>query len=273
MAVRSETLKMPPDQFEQLEWRWGWKYEYMEENAIVSPRDNSVFVRAPITPRLVAVPYGDLDLHIQSIYANDDPIDIKRLVSAFIDTFIETSEFCDYEYAQIEAAAWKRVNGFFTGKYGHPHPASRIAIVPDEHFPVAAAAFVTTRTDGPVLDLLFVRQEWQRRGLATALVTHVMNDLQAEAATSLRSTYHVANEASAGWHKRFGFVEEPDLFLAKLRLHHARHEHYRQQLLGDTGESQRLSIECRALEAEIGRLEQIAGRDGYKAVVPLLRYE
>lgn len=275
MAVRSEQIEMPLDEFERLPWRWGWKYEYMDGCAIVSPRDHYVFVRAPVTPHLASLPCDDHDLHIQSVAAHDDPVDIKRLVSAFIDAFVETAEFCDYEYAQIEAAAWKRINGFFASKHGRPHPASRIAIVPDEHHPVVGAALIARREDGPVLDLLFVRRAWQRTGLATRLVARVMNELYVAGATSLRSAYHVANEQSAAWHRRFGFEEEPDLFLTKLRLGWTRHEIHRRKSAADSGEvaeRERLEDEANRLREQIVVLERAAEQDGYESVVPILRY-
>jgi GNAT superfamily N-acetyltransferase len=272
MSVRSQKIKMSLGEFEVMPWKWGWKYEYADGHALIYPRENFVVVRAEVAPRLIVLPCDDHDMHLQGVGVNNYPADEKRLVSAFIDAFAETAEFCDYEYTQLETAAWKTVNGFFTGKRGEVNLASRLAIVPDEYFPVVGAAFVVTKTDGPVLDTLFVRREWQRRGLGTALVAGAMSELHKVGARFLRSAHHIANEASAEWHRRFGFVEEPDLFVAKLRYNWARHEIFRKKRLGDLSDIYHLESECHTLLDQVKALEMVAERDGYEAVVPILRY-
>lgn len=272
--MRSEHLEMSRDDYDMLPRRWGWKYEYMDGCAVITPRDYYVSLRAEVTRRDVIIPDDD-ELHLQPFAMNTaNPFDEQRLVSAFVDAFADSVEFCDGEYADIEAGAWKSVNGFVTGKRGTPHPASRVALVPAQHFPVVGAAFVTANGDDVALDLLLVRPRWQRCGLGTALVAAVINELQGAGVTSLRSSYHIANEASAAWHTRFGFVEEADLFVAKLRWRAAQHELRRVQQMAsaEVKDLQGLEAECRDLKAQVAGLEGRAERDGYEAVMPVLRY-
>lgn len=286
--MRSERIEMSVDEYEVLPWRWGWKYEYMDGHAHITPRDHYVILRADVAPREVTVPADD-EIHLQILAAHTNKLDEQRLVSTFVDAFADSVEFCDAEYAHLEAAAWKNINGFFIGKRGKPHPASRIAIVQAEHSPVIGAALVVVNDNAPVLDLLMVRRGWQRCELATALVAAVMNDLHAAGERTLRSAYHIATAESAAWHRRFGFVEEPDLFLAKLRWRAAQHELRREQRLQRAQRIQgaqrlqdvqvtdweklgRLESECRETKAQVSALEQQAEREGYEAVMPLLRY-
>lgn len=271
MTVQSERIEMTPDEFEVMPRRPGWKHEYTDGHAVITPRDHLVIVRAAVTPRPVAI-FDEDELHLQRVGADVGPEDVDRLVATFIDAFVETVEYCDWDYARIEASAWKSVNGFFTGRRGRPHPASRIALTPSEYFPIAGAALLVDQPDGTALDLLFVRHTWRRRGLGTSLVAAAMNQLYEEGVQTLRSAYHVANEPSAAWHRSFGFTEEPDLFLAKLRLQAIQHDLCRRKKLGKLEGIDEIEASYREMKARVESLEGVAASAGYEAVMPLLRY-
>jgi GNAT superfamily N-acetyltransferase len=84
-------------------------------------------------------------------------------------------------------------------------------ITPRPRLATVRVAVEARAKDGcPLLDMLFVRPSWQRRGLATALVSWCLRELLAQGEAALRSRYLLTNEQSRAWHQRFGFTLEPD---------------------------------------------------------------
>jgi GNAT superfamily N-acetyltransferase len=99
------------------------------------------------------------------------------------------------------------------------------------------------------------RRRWQRHGLGTALVSAVMNELADLGEQTLGSAYNVANTPSIAWHRKLGFEEVPDLFLARARGAVARHELKRRERIGGLTEQ-----EQRALEAEVTHWDRLGSR-------------
>lgn len=275
--MRSQHIPMTCEEYERHEWRFGWKHEYWDGQAHFTPRHNHVYVRAPVESSRGAVlaPEG---LGLREPCAADE----RAMVEAFLDAFADGVEYCDWQREKIEEAAHKNIRDYFAGKRGTPHHASRLAVAVNEASKsvttVAGAALLVTKSDGPVLDLLLVRPQWQRCVLATALAATAMNELHRAGARSLRSTHHIANEASAAWHGRFGFVEEPDLSVARLRRQYFGHELWRaEQLKGESGSDEGTLSRLRAAyehwEKQVETLEAVEERDGYEAVTPVLRYD
>ena len=133
-----------------------------------------------------------------------------------------------------------------------------------------AAAIVKTTPKRAVLDCLWVRPEYHRRGWATALVTDAVNALAADGATVLRSRALLANPESQAWHRAFGFRQLPDLSVASAYMWHYHWEHHR---LRDANAP---AAEVAAAEAhmnqwreEYERLE-VLGRGNYRSVHPCL---
>jgi len=90
------------------------------------------------------------------------------------------------------------------------------------------AALVTLEEGWALLDVIFVAAHWQRRGVASALAATAVNALvEFGSIRTFVSRYHLGNEVSRAWHHRFGFVEEPDLLVARLRYRAASDEHAR----------------------------------------------
>jgi DNA recombination-dependent growth factor C len=104
------------------------------------------------------------------------------------------------------------------------------------------------------------------------LVSSALNALHCAAKKRLTSSYNLANEASLRWHRRFGFVEQPDLLITRVRLQCALHELGRREDDLDEEERARLEAESTRLSAEVSALEEIAEREGFDAVAPLLRH-
>jgi hypothetical protein len=90
----------------------------------------------------------------------------------------------------------------------------------------------------------------------------------------LISRYHVGNEPSRDWHRRFGFVEEPDLMLDRLYSAVARHELWRREKMGNLtpSEHEALLSERARWQSQVDELEKVAEEQGWEAVTPGLRY-
>lgn len=268
------------EEFERMPWRFGWKHEYWGGCAHITPRDNHVYVRMKVEPRAEpAVTHGITQRAVEAA-------DAEELIECFTETFREGVEFCDWRTEQFIAHACRNITDYFAGRRGTPHDVSLLATTneaetgaiqtsPVSAQKVIAAALFTQKPDAPVLDLLMVRPGFRRRGIARALVSAAMNDLHARSCENLRSAYVVSNEESAAWHRAFGFSEEPDLHLARLRREFFRHEMWRYEtLLGVDARNTyaRLKAECEFWQRRMDELEAVCESEGYEAVTPMLRY-
>lgn len=198
-----------------------------------------------------------------------------QLIAAYLAAFHDTIEYCDWELEKITDSAKTTIRNFFAGKRGNPLLVSRLAVDTQsgvEHL-IGAALFVEKENGQPLLDILFVLSKWQRQGLATTLVSAAINELDNTGVKTLESRYMLGNEASQTWHQTFGFVEEPDLFLARLSYRHAEHELWHREKIGNLAKIDRqiLVSEVQCWKSQVNELEAIAEQKGMEAVYPLLR--
>lgn len=132
--------------------------------------------------------------------------------------------------AAIQSAAEETLAGYFAGKRGKPLPASQVAL---DQTTIIGAAFIVEKKDGqPFLDLLFVVPQWHRKGVATTLVATAINELATAGYHTFTSRFWLGNAESRAWHHRFGFVDEPNQFLAGAYYRHAQYELERDKILG-----------------------------------------
>lgn len=264
--MRSRRIKMTVEEYHRLPLIPGWKCEYYDDRAHYTPRHTAVIVRAPVTMRMVEPSKARLVRLVT-------PDDTDALIHAFYESFRHTVEYCDWKDDAIRASAESAIRSYWKGKRGSPHPASVLSVAAANPAAVTGAALVVQGHECPALDILFVRPRWQRKGLATALVSTAMNALSANGETVLESAYDLANEDSRVWHGKFGFTELPDLMLAQGRAYAARHEYYRRERIGDLTESERTALksECDFWKSKVKELEAIAERDGFDAVAPMRR--
>ncbi|MCH8292406.1 GNAT family N-acetyltransferase [Candidatus Poribacteria bacterium] len=257
--MRSQHITMTGEEFQRMPRRLGWKYEYWDGQAHISPGYQIVTVSVGIKPRPV-----ESACHIQAVDERDE----AQLISAYFAAFSETTEFCDWKREKILDAARKDIQEFLAGKRGNPHPSSRVAVASGEESIVGATLVICG--EPPCLQMLFVIPEWHRRGVATALVSSAVNELHRAEIKTLESRYLLGNEGSRAWHQEFGFVEQPDLFLARLYYRHAQYELWRREEIGDLIEAERkaLSSEVNRWKVRIDELEGIAEREGIEAVLP-----
>lgn len=266
--MRSQHIAMSYDDFDLLPAHPGWKQEYWDGMAHITPRAQFAVMRMDVEPRAV---HSSLGLRAL------DGADRSALASAYVEAFADTVEYCDWEEEAIDRSAREIVREFLAASRGEALPASRVAVEPAALDPaegIAGAALLTRTADGrPMLDMLLVRPRWQRLGLATALVARSLGELHRHGETLLRSRCLLANEPSRAWHRKFGFIEEPDLLLARLYLRCARQELRRKEKREHLSEEdrRRLQVEVETWESRVEELERVADKEGIEAVSPALQ--
>ncbi|MCP9496855.1 MAG: GNAT family N-acetyltransferase [Pyrinomonadaceae bacterium MAG19_C2-C3] len=256
---------MTLEEFERSPARFGWKHEYWDGCAHLTPMETHVCAQ-------VKVERHEFQTRQRIASRPVTADDADALIACFIETFEDGIEFCDWRPEDILHQAQHKITGYFAGKQGTPSDVSRCALTDDGE--VIAAALIADHTDAAVLDLLMVHPRFRRSGLARTLATHAMNELHARGILTLRSMYAVCNEESTAWHEGFGFRELPDLHLAHLRRSYF------------AGETRRCEVDASATEAEreevqrqydfwqrrTAELEAICERDGFDAVTPLRQF-
>jgi GNAT superfamily N-acetyltransferase len=224
----------------------GWKHEYFHGMAHITPGHTVVSASVSVRPRTFQAP-----CRIRALAPGDEPL----LIAPYLAAYSETMDYCDWEPERIDRSARENLREYFAERRGRPLPASRAAVAPQAQGTeiVGAALLVRGREGGALLDMLFVSPAWHRKGVATALVSAVVNALHEGGETILKSRYLLGNAQSRAWHHRFGCIEEPDLLLANVYYRHAVHELRRREQTGDLTEHQRIRL--------------VAERDRYKALL------
>lgn len=267
-VMRSQHISMPVEEFELLPMKLGWKYEYWDGQAHISPRGQVVIATVKTRSCPIRFPYT-----LRPVTESDEP----QLVAAYVEAFAESFDFCDREFSKIAAAATDDIGKILSGRRGSLLTASRVATAPPSETTaetiIGAALITGSDRQPPLLDILFVVPQWQRKGIATALVSTVSHELHHAKVETLESRYFLGNEESQAWHRKFGFTEEVDLMLARLYCHHAKRELWRQEKIGGLlhGEYDRLVAERDRWTARVEELEALAKELGMEAVLPILR--
>jgi L-amino acid N-acyltransferase YncA len=263
MPIRSQHLPMSVAEWEILPYQPGWKYEYWNGCAHITPNHQTAVTVAPVTPRPINAPCA-----IRHVLLEDE----APLLTVYLEAFADNQAFCDYTNEQFLDAARRDVRDSFTGRRAPLLAASRVAVATEATGDQLVGAALLSRDQGygPVLDLLFIRPQWQRHGLATALVATAMNALHQAGERTLTSCYQLANPASQAWHGAFGFIEQPDLRYAQAYYRRAQQELFRRQKQGGLAATEHavLQADVQYWHAQLEALERLADENGYDAVFP-----
>jgi GNAT superfamily N-acetyltransferase len=235
--MKSKHIPISVEEFELMEHPFGWKAEYFDGKAHLTPRE--YLVRTQMT------------LVTQSVFSSErvvpvDPCLQEQMIETFLEAFQDSVEFCNWSLNDIRIHARKNITNYFQGVRGKPHPVSRMVLEPNSD-PLAEglsqriiglALFVEKKTDPnqsqaqTELDLLLVKPSHQRTGIATQMVATAINSLYADGIRDLRSGYHICNNLSRAWHHKFGFEDIPEYFYCKLKSAWYRHQIWRWEKLG-----------------------------------------
>lgn len=215
--MRSIRRRMKFETFERtVPFRPGWKREYYDGKVHLRPSWVTIDYSLKLTQRPERPTHG-----LRACEASDR----AQLIDAFIDSFCYAPEYaCDSMKSYRKKAA-EYVDGYFGSVRGERSPCSTVLEIEGQ---IVAAALVKLRpTLPPLLDCLFVRPAYFRRGYATTVAARAINRLVAHGQPILRSGAMLANEASIAWHQSFGFLERPDYFVAQSRYFCAINERER----------------------------------------------
>ncbi len=235
------------EEYEVMPWRLGWKHEYFNGMAHLTPRQQSVLTIVEVASRDVPTACT-----IRAIV----PADADELKRLFFEVFHDSLEYCDYEEADIQQSAERCIDAYFEAEQASLLGMSQGAIAPDQSL-IGAALVIEQEERPPLLRLLCVAAPWQRQGIATCMVATILNGLCSTSYQQLESRYFLANEGSRNWHRKFGFQDQPDVFVTRLYFRLAQHELWRQEQLGQLSAAELavLTAECDRLQKEVESLE------------------
>jgi GNAT superfamily N-acetyltransferase len=263
MPIRSQHLPMSFEEWELLPYQPGWKYEYWDGRAHITPNHQTAVTTAPVTPRPVNAPCA-----LRPVLPEDQAL----LLAVYMEAFADNQAYCDYTDTAFLDAARCDLRESFTGHRAPLLAAARVAVATEASgAPLVGAALLShDREYGPMLDLLFIRSLWQRRGLATALVASAMNALHQAGEATLTSCYQLANTASQAWHRGCGFVERPDLRYAQACHRRAQQELFRREKAGGLTAAERTALhaDVQYWHDQVEALERLAEAQGSRAVSP-----
>jgi GNAT superfamily N-acetyltransferase len=220
--MKSKQIPMSIEEFELIPHPFGWKVEYWDGQAHLSPRDHHVYTK-------LTLGYREIRESCQIISV--DSLSKEQMIAAFFEAFHDSVEFCNWSMESIKDHATKNINGYFQGVRGNPLTASVMALEPSSNRLLGLALFVEKEAN-VMLDLLFVKPSRQRTGIATQLVTNAANLLYKQGIKELHSAYHICNEHSCNWHHQYGFAEILEPFYCRLKYSWYRQEVWRQEKLG-----------------------------------------
>lgn len=263
MPITSQHISMSYEEWQCLPYQPGWKYEYFDGCAHITPNHQRAVTQAAVTPRRVTPPCT-----LRPVLASDE----ADLLQVYMQAFADNQAFCDYTEARFHEAAQKDLWESFHGRRSPLLSASRVAVDARGGAPELIGVALVSRDAGygPVLDLIFVLPSWHHRGVGTALASEAVNVLVQDSEQTLTSCYQLANVNSQKWHQGFGFVELPDLRYAQVYLRQAQQELYRCEQSGDIVPEThaRLAAEVAHWCDRVEALERIDDEQGFWAVHP-----
>ena len=263
VPIASQHIRMPYEEWDLLPYQLGWKYEYWDACAHITPNHQTAVTVVEVTPRPVCAP-----CELRPVRVEDE----VPLLPIYLATFADNQAFCDYTEAKFHEAARQDLHDSFRGRRAPFLPASRVAVNSDAEGPRLIGAALLSRdvSYGPVLDLIFVEPRWHKRGVATALAAQALNALALEGERTLTSTYQLANFTSQAWHRAFGFVELPDVQYARAYYRRAQQELHRFETRRDLVAQDReaLVAAVQYWRNQIEELERLATEQGFSAAYP-----
>ena len=183
-------------EFEALPRELGWHYVYQHGIAHVTPCEDAVDVI--LTFDTATAPQKQ-PLMLRPLDPNGDR---QGLLDLYFLAFHDGFECCDWFLEEILQQAISDIDAFLA----EAHTTTRVAIE-SETGALVGAMLIVVAYDAAELRHLMVEPDWQRQGVAAALLHEVTRNLLAEGYRSLRSRYALGNAPSREWHAQMGFRE------------------------------------------------------------------
>ncbi|MEZ6131558.1 MAG: GNAT family N-acetyltransferase [Planctomycetaceae bacterium] len=219
MPSPQPTISMPIEDFLVMKHRLGWKHEYWDQTARLSPQYTAVAdFELPVARTFVAEPKLSPGYELRPV----DHSDCAAIVKLFQRAFDQSIEYTGWSDSDFQKDAEASAESFF----GRRHSAGRTTGYLNQSFVVtlsdAVVAALQIRPDhrGPVVEPVMVDPEHHRQGLGKAMLCAVLAVLRQADIPTLYSRCHLGNSASLNWHAGVGFHEVPNYFSACHRVHH-----------------------------------------------------
>lgn len=215
-------LPMSIDEFHVMEHRLGWKHEYWDGAARLSPQSTAIVdLERPIEGSELLQPHLPAGYELRAIEVADE----HALVRLFVEAFDDSVEYAGWDedfyhrdaeesiQSFFDTATKRRSRGCRRGVAGH-------SFVISHEDRIVAAILIRMRRLGPIVEPVMVAQGRQRQGLGRALSQATLIALRDAGINKLYSRCHLGNAASLCWHEQNGFLEIPNYFAATHRRHH-----------------------------------------------------
>lgn len=239
MEIRRQRMSI--EEYRLLPFHPGWEVEYVDGEANFRPREAAAYATLAMECRPPYVAPPEVRMRMP------EAADADALCELYRAAFIDTALYAGLSRKRFAREPRRQVTRFLSIEHDTPLGASRVAVTAAssaDDRAIVGAAFVRRSSAADVLlDVLMIAPCWQRRGLGTALLGAVCEALAASGFPRLVSRWHLANDASSAWHRARGFVEEPDLFNAKLYLRAAEQELRRFDQIGPLSPERREELE------------------------------
>ncbi len=238
--------QMTWEEFEVAEIPLGWKAEYWDGYAYITPREHGVMMKIAVEPSEIKN-----SVEIKPISATTS----ENLSKLFYSAFVKSIEYIGRTKYSVKKSSIKEIGSFFCSERGIPQlELSKVAFSKDK---LIGACLVSKYKYGFKDEILFVHPKHQRKGVGNALVSSVLNDLHKLGEKIFWSEHHISNELSASWHCKFGFVEVTDLLTLQYRRRYFKHEIYRQKHFENFENIPQMEAKLKDVESEIERIEKL----------------
>ena len=252
--------------YEEMPKKFGWKYELFDGKTHASPWE-------------IVIVYEHNLKNLNELRSNFTISDLKKddldsFVAAWLLAYHGADEFYGYAQSEIEDRAIRLFNDAISEIDNSNTILS--GIVKNNSEDILGSIFITKTfaAGNPLVTGLFVIPEFQRKGIATSLLSYAANRLLSMEYGRLISYCQLSNDIGNLWHKKVGFRELPDLQIARMRRSYYSNELDRLDSLNELDEEERevLSSKIAKWEKEINRLKKIEESQGFNAVHPLMVY-
>jgi len=221
MPAQIIKIEMPFEEFEVMEHRLGYKHEYWDGMARLSPNHGAVAEMHLQVPRLLNTPALKSGLFDSTDCGEVVPADRSELIRLFQRAFDNDAEYCGYDEREYRDAAAKSIDrSLLVGD--ETNTDLRYSRLLRCRGDLVGALLVTTdRQQRKVIGPLMVDPTHLRSGIASRLLRETCIQLAANSIDTIHSHCHLANRTSLAWHSAMGFSRRLSwLAAAHLMRHH-----------------------------------------------------
>ena len=214
------------EDFWSLPHELGWKFEYFDGEAHLSPKCHHCVAHLRLGEFVASISSAAVDVRKLALDR-----DRETLIELYCAAFDDSIDFCDCSKDLIAKNANNDIGCFLNQRRGPINSATRLAwdsrgqlaggiLVADTEPP----RFEVDDVDGPEQLLVMVRPDRARTGVGLAMLSAVVADLRKQKHELLRSAYTVGNSGSRSWHHAMGFEDRPNWLLLGHYVQHERWE-------------------------------------------------